>query len=139
MFHLCGGGFRSRAGRQKRSSLTDMQIRTNLGDFRHHHTMILKVYINTHEKGTQQRVDEFSPTCRQKPECQCSTTIYCQRNLIFYRQKKNYSIHYLIGQNQSLSGLKNIWPVIMTGDLLSVILSPATYVLLKYIKSLTLS
>ena len=31
----------------------------------------------------------------------------------------------MTGQNRGLSGLKNIWPVIMTGDLLSVILSPA--------------
>ena len=31
----------------------------------------------------------ISPTCREKPERQCSTTIYCQRNLIFQiRQKK---------------------------------------------------
>ena len=31
----------------------------------------------------------ISPTCREKPERQCSTTIYCQRNLIFHiRQKK---------------------------------------------------
>ena len=60
----------------------------------------------------------FSPTCRQKPECQCSTTI-------FHRQKKIYSIHYLTGQNWGLCGLiKNIWPVIMTGNLLSIILSP---------------
>ena len=29
----------------------------------------------------------------------------------------------LTGKNRGLSGLKNIWPVIMTGDLLSVILS----------------
>ena len=28
------------------------------------------------------------------------------------------------GQNQGLSGLKNIWPVIMTGDLLSIIFGP---------------
>ena len=49
--------------------------------------------------------------------------IYCQRNSIFLR-KKNYSIHYLTGQNRGLSGLKNIWPVIMTGNLLSVIFSP---------------
>ena len=34
----------------------------------------------------------FSPTCHKKPERQCSTTIYFQRNLIFHRQKKNYSI-----------------------------------------------
>ena len=32
----------------------------------------------------------------------------------------------LTGQNRALSGLKNIWPVIMTGDLLSVILSLVT-------------
>ena len=30
-----------------------------------------------------------SPTCREKPEHQCSTTIYCQCNLLFHiRQKK---------------------------------------------------
>ena len=40
-----------------------------------------------------------------------------------------YSIHYLTGQNRGLSGLKNIWPVIMTSDLLSVIFSPG--ILLK--------
>ena len=55
---------------------------------------------------------------------QCSTTIYCQRNSIFHRPKKKISIHYLTGQNQGLSKLKNIWRVIMTGDLLSVIFSP---------------
>ena len=67
----------------------------------------------------------ISPTCREKPERQCSTTIYCQRNLIFHiRQKKNYCIHYLTGQNPGLSGQKNIWLVIMTGNLLSVILIP---------------
>ena len=33
----------------------------------------------------------FSPTCRQKPECQCSTTIYCQHNsgLLIFRGKKS--------------------------------------------------
>ena len=50
-------------------------------------------------------------------------TIYCQRNSIFlWQKKKNDSIHHLTGQNRGLSGLKNIWPVIMTGDLLSVII-----------------
>ena len=53
-------------------------------------------------------------------------TIYCQCNLIFRRQKNSYSIPYLTGQNRGLSGLKNIWPAIMTGDLLSVIFSPET-------------
>ena len=54
-------------------------------------------------------------------------TIYCQHNWIFLRQKKIISIHYLTGQNRGLSGLKNIWPVIMTGNLLSVICSPENY------------
>ena len=49
--------------------------------------------------------------------------IYCQGNSKFLGQKKNYSIHYLTSQNQGLSGLKNIWPVIMSGDLLSVLFS----------------
>ena len=35
----------------------------------------------------------FSPTCCQKPERQCRTTIYCQRNSIFHGQKNNYNIH----------------------------------------------
>ena len=51
-------------------------------------------------------------------------TIYCQHNWIFLRQKKIISIHYLTGQDRGLSGLKNIWPVIMTGNLLSIICSP---------------
>ena len=51
-------------------------------------------------------------------------TIYCQHNSIFLRQKKNCSIHYLTGQNRGLSRLKNIWPVIMTGNLLTVVFSP---------------
>ena len=62
-------------------------------------------------KGTQEHVNEFF-------------TIF-QRNSILHRQKKKwYSILYLTGQNRGLSRLKNIWPVIRTGDLLSVILSP---------------
>jgi len=60
----------------------------------------------------------FSPTCHHKPERQCSTTIYCQHNSIFH------SLHYLTSQNWGLSGQKNIWLVIMPGNLLSVILSP---------------
>ena len=59
------------------------------------------------------------------------TGFHC--NLIFHiKQKKNHRIQYLTGQNPGLSGQKNIWPVIMTGDLLSVILSPG--IVLKYIK-----
>ena len=103
---------------------------TNLGDFRHRRTMILKVYINGHKTGENRGKElnnvwmNFSPTCRQKPERQCSTTIYCQGNLILQRGKNNYGIHYKTGQNRGLSGLKSIWPVILTGNLLSVILSP---------------
>ena len=95
---------------------------------RHRCTMKLKVYINRHENGRKMRKGghnmwmNFSPTCRQKPECQCSTTIYCQHNSIFHRQKKLLFV-YLTSQNCGLSGLKNMWPVIMTGDLLSVILN----------------
>ena len=103
------------------------RYRTNLGDFRNRRTMILKAYINGHEngrkslKGTQHNEwMNFSPTCRQKPERQCSTMIYCQRNSIFHRQKKIILFVYLTGQNRGLFGLKNIWPAIMTGDLLSV-------------------
>ena len=33
-------------------------------------------------------------------------------------------MHYLTGQNWGLSALKNIWPVIMTGNLLTVLFSP---------------
>ena len=52
-------------------------------------------------------------------------TIYCQHNWIFLRRKKDIGIHYLTRQNGGLSRLKNIWPVIMTGNLLSIIFSPA--------------
>ena len=38
------------------------------------------------------------------------------------KAKKKYRIHYLTGQNRGLSGLKIIWLVIMTGNLLSIIL-----------------
>ena len=67
-----------------------------------------------------------SSTCPQKPERQCSTMIYYQRNSQLQRQKENYfSTHYFTSQNQGLSGLKNFGLVIMTADQLSVIFSPA--------------
>ena len=67
----------------------------------------------------------FSPTVlaakklnMNAPQQSIASIIQCS-----IRQKKiYYSI--LTGQNWGLSGLKNIWPVIRTGDLLSVILSP---------------
>ena len=58
-------------------------------------------------------------------------TIYFQHNSILLRQKKYYSIHNSTGQNPGLSGLKNIWPVIMTGNLLSVIFSPVNLIFLS--------
>ena len=99
-------------------------------DFRHRCTMILKV---------EQTLKHAKITEKNSTTCECIfhqlavknvnvnvvKTIYCQRNSIFLRQK-NYSIHYLTGQNRGLSGVKNIWPVIMTCDLLSVIFSPAS-------------
>ena len=62
----------------------------------------------------------FSPTWRQKLERQCRTA-----SVIRYSMGNKVIIIFinLTGQNRGLSGLKNIWPVIMTGDLLSVILS----------------
>ena len=94
-------------------------------DFRNRRTMILKVEQTLKpRKGTLQRVNAFFTNLLSKMwKDDVVKTIYCQRNSIFLRQK-NYCIHYLTSQNRGLSGLKNIWPVIMTGDLLSVIFSP---------------
>ena len=91
--------------------------------------MRLKVYVNGHEngrkprKGTQKRVNEFFTNLPPKTwtSMQYNDLI---RNLILQRKNYIYSLHYLTGQNRGLSRLKNIWSVIMTGDLLSVILSP---------------
>ena len=103
---------------------------TGYRDFRHRRTMILKVYINGHENEQNHGKElnnvwmNFSPTYRQKPERQCSTTIHCQHNSIFHMQKKKIVVLVVLtGKNGCLSGLKNIWPVIMTSDLLFVILS----------------
>ena len=51
-------------------------------------------------------------------------TILASHNSIFLRQINNHGIHYLTDQNRDLSGLKNNWPVIMSGGLLSVIFGP---------------
>ena len=48
----------------------------------------------------------------------------------------SYSTHYLIGQNRGLSGLKSIWPVIITGDLLCVIFRLCCAISLKNIDRL---
>ena len=95
-------------------------------DFRHRCTMIFKV---------EQTLKRAKTVKRNSTTCECILhqlaiknvnvfvliTIYCQRNSIFLRPK---NIQYLTDQNRGLSGLKNIWPVIMTGDLMSVIFSP---------------
>ena len=56
----------------------------------------------------------FSPTCRQKPERQCSTTIYCQRNLILQRQKKYIVFIISPAENRFCCGKKifgrSSWP-----------------------------
>ena len=100
-------------------------------DFRNRRTMILKVEQTLKpRKGTLQRVNAFFTNLLSKMwKDDVVKTIYCQRNSIFLRQK-NYCIHYFTSQNRGLSGLKNIWPVIMTGDLLSVIFSPGLYSLI---------
>ena len=99
-------------------------------DFRHRCMMILKVeqtlkHAKTTEKNSTTGECIFHQLAVKNVNVNVVKTIYCQRNSIFLRQK-NYSIHYLTGQNRGLSGLKNIWSVIMTGDLLSVIFSPAS-------------
>ena len=99
-----------------------------LWDFRHRHTMILKAYINGHEnvwklwKGTQKCVNEFFTNLPPKTwkSMQYNSLLPAQFDIA--KAKKKYSIHYLTGQNRGLSGLKNIWLVIMTGNLLSIIL-----------------
>ena len=97
-------------------------------DFRHRCGMILKTlkHAKTVERNSIYNMwMHFSPSCCQYyVNVNVVKTIYCQCNSVFLRQKNNYSIHYLTGQNWGLSGLKNIWPVIMTGDPLSVIFSP---------------
>ena len=123
---------RSPAGQRKRFSFTDMQIWDEPSD------TAVRWYsrYNGHWKRAKTAKKElknvwvnFSPTCHQKPERQYNTTIFHRPEKISY----TCSIHYLTGQNRGLSGLKNIWPVIMTGDLLSVILSPGLSLRLRQI------
>ena len=92
--------------------------------------MILKVewtwkHVKTAERNSTICVNAFFTNLLPKNvNVNVVITIYCQGNSIFLGQKKkNCSIHYLTSQNQGLSGLKNIWPVIMSGDLLSVLFS----------------
>ena len=76
-------------------------------------------------KGTLQRANAFFHQLAVKNvNVNVVIAIYCQLNWIFLGQNNIISIHYLTDQNQGLSGLKNIWPVMMTGDLLSIIFGP---------------
>ena len=95
---------RSAARQRKRFSSTDMQIWDKPGRLERSSDTAVRWYsrYNGHWKRAKTTKKElknvwmnFSPTCRQKPQRQCSTTIYCQRNSIFHRPKKNYSLHYL--------------------------------------------
>ena len=98
-------------------------------DFRHRRTMILKVERTLkHPKTTERN----STTCEcifhqlavKNVNVNVVKTILASHNSIFLRQINNHGIHYLTDQNRGLSGLKNNWPVIMSGDLLSVIFGP---------------
>ena len=98
-------------------------------DFRHRRTMILKVeqtlkHAKTRERNSTMCECIFHQLAVKNVNVNVVKTIYCQRNSIFLLAKKIYSIHYLTSQNRGLSRLKNIWWVIITGDLLSVIFSP---------------
>ena len=71
------------------------------------------------------RVLGISRDFAEIPEFRRSATagnIRSPDNSIFHRQKKLLFV-YLTGQNWGLSRLKNMWQVIMTGDVLSVILN----------------
>ena len=109
---LCRGDFRSRAGQRKRSSFTDMQIWDEPWGFQtppYDDTQGITDMKTGKNRGKELKNVwmNFSQTCRQKPKSQCTTMIYFQCNSIFHR----HSIHYLTGENRSLSGLKNVWPV----------------------------
>ena len=98
----------------------------NFRDLRLRRAMILKTLkqAKTVERNSTTCECIFHQLAVKNVNVNVVKTIYCQRSSIFLGEKKNYSIHYLTGQNRGLSRLKNIWPVIMTGDLLSVIFSP---------------
>ena len=92
-----------------------------------HNTTSYAGYIKTHKSR-----ERNSTTCKcifhqlavKNVNVNVVIAIYCQLNWIFLGQNNIISIHYLTDQNQGLSGLKNIWPVMMTGDLLSIIFGP---------------
>ena len=108
------------------------RYRTNLGDFRHCHTMILKVYIVYERTWKRAKIAEGnSTTCEwifHQLAAKNLKVNSVQRSIASVTRysigKKKIKVFVsLTSQNRGLSGLKNIWLVIMTGDLLSVILS----------------
>ena len=99
-------------------------------DFRHRRAMMLTTlkHSKTAERNPTTCECIFHQVAVKNVNVSVVKTIYCQCNSIFLRQKKIIVFIYLTGQNRGLSGLKNIRPVIMTGDLLSVIFSPEVIV-----------
>ena len=107
------------------------RYRTNLGDFRHRRT--LGIYKRTWKRAKIAK--------RNSAKCKWIFHQLAAKNfnvnvvqgstasVIRYSigKKKVILFLHLTGQNRGLSGLKNIWPVIMTGDQLSVILSLALH------------
>ena len=86
---LCRGDFRSRAGQRKRSSFTDMQIWDEPWGFQtppYDDTQGITDMKTGKNRGKELKnvSMNFSPTCYQKAERECTTTIYCQRNSIFH-------------------------------------------------------
>ena len=115
-------------GNQKDSVSRICKYWTNLGDLRGLQTPL---YDDT--QGITDTENVQKPQKRNSKMCEWIFHQLAAKNLnisIVQRssigQKKIYtcSIHYLTGQNWGFSVLKNIWPVIMTGDLPSFILSP---------------
>ena len=87
---LCRGDFRSRAGQRKRSSFTDMQIWDEPWGFQtppYDDTQGITDMKTGKNRGKELKnvwIMNFSTTCCQKAERECTTTIYCQRNSIFH-------------------------------------------------------
>ena len=96
--------------------------------FRHRHTMILKVERTLKRAKTAERNCATCENTFHQPAAKNQKVNVVKQSIAsvvrYSLGQEKISIHYLTGQNRGLSGLKNIWPVIMTGDPLSVIFSP---------------
>ena len=117
-------------GNEKDLLLPICRYRTNLGDFRHRRTMILKVYENGRKswKGNSKTCEWIFHQLAAK-NLNVNAVQWSIASVIRYSiGKKKIIVHVFIIWTAKIgvlvSGLTNIWPVIMTGDLLSVILSP---------------